>query len=95
MLVATEFDWSFLAKVSTLIVDNRLAFEVAGLVFCSTLIGFLVARWLYKGQVASRSEILRREFAQWRRRMAQGVGATTRVKRDRDIVQRKLRKARA
>jgi hypothetical protein len=87
-----QLDWAAVTRVLT---ENRVALEVLGLVFGSFLVGFLVARWLYKGQVTSRSEILRREFAGWRRRLAQGHSRVQRVKQDKEVAYRKLRKARA
>lgn len=84
-------DW---AQISATLASNRMFLEVAGLVLGAALIGFLAARWLYKGEVDSRSEILRREFAMWRRRTSQGGRRLQRAKMDRDFVARKLRKSR-
>lgn len=84
-------DW---AQISRTLGDNRIFFEVAGLVLGAGMIGFLLARGLYKGQVNSRSEILRREYAVWRRRESQGGRRLQRAKMDRDFISRKLRRAR-
>jgi hypothetical protein len=73
----------------------RPAWEVLALILASSLIGFFVARWMYRSRVAMRTDLLRFEQTRWRRRLSQSSTSITSVARDRDRSQRKLRRARA
>ena len=72
----------------------RPAWEVLALILTSALMGFLIARTLYRSKVATRTDLLRFEQTRWRRRMSQSSSSVALVVRDRDRSQRKLRRAR-
>jgi hypothetical protein len=73
----------------------RPVWEVLALVLMSGLVGFLVARWMYRSKVATRTNLLRFEQSRWRRRLSQSSSSITMVSRERDRSQRKLRRVRA
>jgi hypothetical protein len=87
---ANSIDWQALGSA---LGRNGLPLEVAGLVLISALAGFLIARWMYRGQVQDRSEVLRRESAIWRRRISGSRNVTEAVMRQRDRASRQLRRA--
>jgi hypothetical protein len=80
----------------TLIVSApfRPALEVLALVLGSALVGFLIARSMYRTKVATRTDHLRLEQTRWRRRLSQTTTSVIAVASERDRSERKLRRAR-
>ncbi|MDX2308331.1 MAG: hypothetical protein NW216_08850 [Hyphomicrobium sp.] len=83
-----------LGPVLGLFQTYRLFIEVGLLVLLSTLAGFVIARWLYRGQVGKRSNVLREELAKSRRRLSLETAAVVDARRDRDRWSRMYRKTR-
>jgi hypothetical protein len=73
----------------------RPVWEVLALVLISALVGFLVARGMYRSKIATRTDLLRFEQSRWRRRLSQSSSSVAMVSRERDRSQRKLRRVRA
>jgi hypothetical protein len=73
----------------------RPVLELLALVLGSALVGFLVARSIYRSKVATRTDHLRLEQTRWRRRMSHTTTNIVAVSNERDRSQRKLRRARA
>jgi hypothetical protein len=73
----------------------RPALEVLALVLGSSLLGFLVARSMYRTKVATRTDHLRLEQTRWRRRLSHSSSNVVAVANERDRSQRKLRRERA
>jgi hypothetical protein len=73
----------------------RPAIEVLALVLCSSLLGFLIARSMYRTKVETRTDHLRLEQTRWRRRLSHSSSNVVAVANERDRSQRKLRRARA
>jgi hypothetical protein len=80
-----------LSSLGDILWRSRLFLELIAVVLGAALIGFLAARWVYRGQIVDRSEIMRREFAGWRRRSTQSAQSVLRMKRDRTRAERRLR----
>jgi HAMP domain-containing protein len=83
-----DIDWT---AVGAALLEHRLAWETFGLVVVSALVGFLIARALYRGQVSKRAEVLRLASATWRRRIAQEQRASDEIGRERDRANRQRR----
>jgi hypothetical protein len=73
----------------------RPALEVLALVLGAGLLGFLVARAMYRTKVATRTDHLRLEQTRWRRRLSHSASSVVAVSNERDRSERKLRRARA
>jgi hypothetical protein len=73
----------------------RPALEVLALVLSSALVGFFIARAMYRTKVAVRTDQLRLEQTRWRRRLSQSSTSVAAVSNERERAQRKLRRARA
>jgi hypothetical protein len=73
----------------------RPALEVLALVLGAALVGFLVARAMYRTKVATRTDHLRLEQTRWRRRLSHSSSSIVAVVSERDRSQRKLRRAQA
>jgi hypothetical protein len=72
----------------------RPLLELAGVILVSFLIGFLTAWTITHGKVWTRTELLRREQAIWRRRLAASRTEHRRTKGDHDRIARRLKRPR-
>ena len=89
-MAAASFDAQTLAEWAN---HYRPVLEMLAVVLTSALVGFLLARWIYRSKMTTRTEVLRFEQAKWRRRISQTRRGSDDLTRQRDRTQRRLKKA--